>query len=66
MTISSPSGTATAQANPNLAFIKYWGMVPENFAADKLLQIYGIQKQVSKPRPRSIGKPIHFSVDIFP
>ena len=25
MTISSPSGTATAQANPNLAFIKYWG-----------------------------------------
>src|SRR5215213_5986242 len=25
MTISSPSGTATAQANPNIAFIKYWG-----------------------------------------
>ncbi|HJS17473.1 MAG TPA: diphosphomevalonate decarboxylase [Anaerolineales bacterium] len=25
MTISSPCGTATAQANPNLAFIKYWG-----------------------------------------
>src|SRR5829696_8536969 len=25
MTISSPSGTSTAQANPNIAFIKYWG-----------------------------------------
>jgi diphosphomevalonate decarboxylase len=25
MTISSPGGTATAQANPNIAFIKYWG-----------------------------------------
>ena len=25
MTISSPCGTATAQASPNIAFIKYWG-----------------------------------------
>lgn len=25
MTISSPSGTATAQSHPNIAFIKYWG-----------------------------------------
>src|SRR5690242_3253412 len=25
MTISSPRGTATAQASPNIAFIKYWG-----------------------------------------
>jgi diphosphomevalonate decarboxylase len=25
MTISSPGGTATALANPNIAFIKYWG-----------------------------------------
>ncbi|MEO8356280.1 MAG: hypothetical protein ABI621_10215 [Chloroflexota bacterium] len=25
MTISSPCGTATAQAQPNIAFIKYWG-----------------------------------------
>lgn len=25
MTISSPSGTATAQASANIAFIKYWG-----------------------------------------
>jgi hypothetical protein len=23
--MSSPGGTATAQANPNIAFIKYWG-----------------------------------------
>ena len=29
MTISSPRGTATAQAAPNIAFIKYWGN-PDN------------------------------------
>jgi mevalonate pyrophosphate decarboxylase len=40
--------TATAQAAANIAFMKYWGMVPENVAVNKLLQIYGIQKQVSK------------------
>jgi hypothetical protein len=39
-------------------------MVPENVAVDNLLQILGIQKQVSKPCSRREQKAIHFSVDI--
>ena len=41
-------------------------MVPENVAVDKPLQIFGIQKQVSKPYSRSVQKAIHFSIDISP
>jgi hypothetical protein len=41
-------------------------MVPENVTLDKLLQIYGFQKQVSKPCSRREQKAIHFSVDISP
>jgi len=33
-------------------------MVPENVTVDKLLQIYGIQKQVSKPCSRRVQKAI--------
>jgi mevalonate pyrophosphate decarboxylase len=58
--------TATAQAAANIAFMKYWGMVPENVAVNKLLQIYGIQKQVSKLCSRHEQKAIHFSIDISP
>jgi len=39
-------------------------MVPENVALDKLLQIFGIPKQVSKPPSRRVQKAIHFSVEI--
>jgi hypothetical protein len=42
------------------------GMGPENVAVDKLLQIYGIQKQVSKPYSRRVQKAIYFSIDISP
>jgi hypothetical protein len=56
--------TATAQAAANIAFMKYWGMVPENVAVDKLLRIFGIQKQVGKPCSRREQKAIHFSVEI--
>jgi len=56
--------TATAQAAANIAFMKYWGMVPENVAVNNLLQIYGIQKQVSKLCSGRVQKAIHFSVNI--
>jgi hypothetical protein len=39
-------------------------MVPDNVNLDKLLQILGIQKQVSNPYSRRVQKAIHFSVEI--
>jgi len=46
MVVSPPMPTATAQAAPNLAFIKYWGIVTKDIAMlTRFCIFFGVQNR---------------------